>query len=108
MSNSVDWFPGKRAEQLAMARNWLEVLSLKATLWGVPAAESTALTSLTGEAETSLVMAMSNDLTPVVTAHCKAAFDALEVKMRYIKTYYFLKPHLAGEARGDAVGFKAA
>jgi hypothetical protein len=80
-----------------MARNWLEVLALRGTAWGVPAAESTALTVLVGEAETSLAIAMSNERTPVVTAHGKAAFDALEEKMRYIKSHFFLKPPLTNE-----------
>jgi hypothetical protein len=36
MAKTQDWFPRKRELQLAMAKIWLIVLQIKATLWGVP------------------------------------------------------------------------
>ncbi|MDR0684972.1 MAG: hypothetical protein LBF83_07570 [Spirochaetaceae bacterium] len=43
MSQKTDWFPGARAGQLAMAKNWGGILPAKAEAWGVPTAEVTAL-----------------------------------------------------------------
>jgi hypothetical protein len=53
------------------------------------------LANLTGEATTALNQAQNTEQrTPVITAQCKAAFDALIAKMRYIKSHYFLTPPL--------------
>jgi hypothetical protein len=77
-----------------MAKDWQEVLSGKATAWSVPATQVTALGQLSGEAESALNMALSSERTAVVTANCKAAFEALAEKMRFIKSRYFLSPPL--------------
>jgi hypothetical protein len=49
---------------------------------------------LANEAETALMAAQSSSRTPVITAQCKAAFEALIEKMRFIKSRYFLSPPL--------------
>jgi hypothetical protein len=95
MPNSSDWLPGRREQQLAMAKNWLAVLATQAAAWNVPAAEVTELQTLTTTAEAALTAAQSSERTPVITANCKAAFDALVAKMRFIKSRYFLSPPLA-------------
>jgi hypothetical protein len=94
MANNSDWLPGRRENQLAMAKNWGTVLGTQATAWNVPATEVTELASLTTAADTALTAAQSSERTPVVTANCKAAFDALAAKMRFIKSRYFLSPPL--------------
>ncbi|MDR2418943.1 MAG: hypothetical protein LBD79_07795 [Treponema sp.] len=90
MSNSEHWLPGKRVNQLAMAKNW----GTRAAALNVPASEVTELATLTTAADTALEEAQSGERTPVVTANCKAAFDALTAKMRFIKSHYFLSPPL--------------
>ena len=94
MANNIDWLPGRRENQLAMAKNWGAVLGTKAAVWNVPAAEVTELASLTAAADTALTAAQSSERTPVVTANCKAAFDALTAKMRFVKSHCFLSPPL--------------
>jgi hypothetical protein len=80
-----------------MAKKWVEVMPFKADKWNIPQAEITEFVSLTSNASSSLNMAMSNDRTPIVTAHCRADFEALTAKMRYIKSHYFLVPPLTEE-----------
>jgi hypothetical protein len=95
MPKNADWLPTRREAQLAMAKDWGEVLSAKATAWSVPAAEVTTLGTLAGEAGSALDAAQSSERTAVVTANCKAAFEALVEKMRFIKSRYFLSPPLS-------------
>jgi hypothetical protein len=90
----TQWLPGRREARLAMTKNWLEVLALKAVPWGVPAVDVTALTALTTEAGNSLAVVLSADCTKVAIAQCKTDFKALIVKMRYIKRRNFTKPPL--------------
>jgi hypothetical protein len=89
-----NWLPGRRENQLAMAKNWLTVLGTQAAPWNVPSTEVTELQTLTTAAGTALAAAQSSERTTVVTANCKAAFDALTAKMRFIKSRYFLSPPL--------------
>jgi hypothetical protein len=94
MANNGNWFPGRREDQLAMAKNWVTVAGANKTKWNIPAAEITDLADLTVAAEEALALARSSDRTPTITARCKAAFEALEAKMRLIKSHYFLQPPL--------------
>jgi hypothetical protein len=77
-----------------MAKDWKPVLQSMATTWGVPVDEIPELSDLIDAAETALTAAQSSDRTAVVTANCKAAFDALIAKMRFLKSRYFLSPPL--------------
>ena len=96
MSKTTDWLPYNRDAILAMAKDWLAVLVTKGTAWNVTDAEKTGLTALTEDAENALATAKNETTrTPVVTAQCKAAFEALTAKMRFIKSHFFLAPPLA-------------
>ncbi|MDR0337532.1 MAG: hypothetical protein LBI18_10625 [Planctomycetaceae bacterium] len=88
------WFPGKRVDQIAMAKDWLQILSAAKPPWGIPDAEVSELRQLTEVAEELLAMAMSGERTKVVTAECKTAFEELYEKMRFLKGHYFLSPPL--------------
>jgi hypothetical protein len=94
MAINSDWCPGRREQQLAMAKNWLTVLGTQAPTWNVPSPEVTELQTLTDAAAAALAAAQSSERTSVVTANCKAAFDAMIAKMRFIKSRYFLSPPL--------------
>jgi hypothetical protein len=94
MAINSDWLPSKRENQLAMAKNWLEVMAGKSSTWGIPPAQITELSTLTGDAGIMLANAQSSMRTTTITAECKAAFDALIAKMRFFKTRYFLTPPL--------------
>jgi hypothetical protein len=84
--------PGRRENQFVMVKNWLTVLGTQAVVWNVPSTEVTRLQTLTTAADAALAVAQSSERTPVITANCKAAFDALVAKMRFIKSRYFLSP----------------
>jgi hypothetical protein len=78
-----------------MVRDWISVLAVKADEWGVPADVGTALGGLGQAAETALITAQNETTrTPVATAQCKAAFEALAASMRDTKKRYFLTPPL--------------
>ena len=78
-----------------MAKNWLFVIgNSNPPPWGIPQPEVADLNNLTGEAENALQEAQSSNRTPVITAQCKAAFEALIAKMRLLKSHYFLTPPL--------------
>jgi hypothetical protein len=95
MPNSNDWLPGRRELQLAMAKNWyLIVGGPMPPAWNIPQQDISDLNTLTGAAESALAQAQSSNRTPTITAQCKAAFDALIAKMRFIKSRYFLSPPL--------------
>ena len=95
MPYESNWLPGRRELQLAMAKNWLFVIgNSNPPPWGIPQPEVADLNNLTGEAENALQEAQSSNRTPVITAQCKAAFEALIAKMRLLKSHYFLTPPL--------------
>ena len=95
MPYESNWLPGRRELQLAMAKNWLFVIgNSNPPPWGIPQPEVADLNNLTGEAENAPQEAQSSNRTPVITAQCKAAFEALIAKMRLLKSHYFLTPPL--------------
>ena len=98
MPKNADWLPSGRQDQITMANNWLSILQTGTTAadWSVPAAAITELAALAGEAETTLKTAQNEETrTPVASARCKTAFDALAAKMRDIKKRWFHVPPLA-------------
>jgi hypothetical protein len=97
MSKTTDWLPANRAGQLALCRDWISVLTAgsKAAAWGVPQSRVQELESSGTAAETALATAQTETTrTPVATAECRAAFEALAATMRDTKRRYFLKPPL--------------
>ena len=90
-----DWLPTAREEQLTMARDWKSVITANTAAWNIPAEALTALDTLLQTAETTLATARNETTrTPVATAQCRAAFEALTEKMRDLKRRYFLEPPL--------------
>jgi hypothetical protein len=106
MSQKNDWFPGSRDDQLTMARNWIAIMTAKASDWGLPPGLAADLTTLADTAETALSRAKNEATrTPVVTARCREAFGRLEEEMRDIKKRHFYISPLA-EADFVALGLK--
>ena len=96
MSTSKDWLPNSRDGILAMGRDWQSVAGTGANVWGIPANVIQALDSLIQAAGAALAAAKNETTrTPVATAQCKEAFDALAAAMRDMKRRYFLIPPLA-------------
>jgi hypothetical protein len=78
-----------------MADDWISVCTPKQTAWNIPASALTELTTRRGTAGTALETAKNETTrTPVATAQCKEAFDALTDFMRDFKRRYFLSPPL--------------
>jgi hypothetical protein len=96
MANNSDWLPGRRELQLTMAQNWLTVLQNQggSNPWNIPQPTIADFQTQVGDTEIIFKEAQSSTRTPVITAECKAAFDALTVKMRFLKSHYFLTPPL--------------
>jgi hypothetical protein len=91
----TDWLPRKREAQIALSKDWQTILvAAKVTAWSIPTTEVTALKNLTTAAETALDLAQSSSRTVVITAQCKAAFEALTDKIRFFKNRYFVSPPL--------------
>ena len=78
-----------------MAKDWTAVLATKGAAWNVTDAEQAELAALAQDAENALTTAKNETTrTPVATAQCKAAFEMLAAKMRFIKSHFFLAPPL--------------
>jgi hypothetical protein len=106
--SSGNWLPTARAAQLAMCRNWIEVLTTgnKAFAWGVPASRVTSLETAADNADAALARAMNETTrTAVVNAQCRAAFHAMVELMQDTKRRYFLSPPLT-EADFVSLGLK--
>jgi hypothetical protein len=90
MSYNTDWYPGRRADQIVLCRNWISVMTAEVrTRRGIPQDQFTALNTLFTAAETLREKAQSSDRTPVITEQCREAFDELEARARF-----FLVPPL--------------
>ncbi|MDR2617420.1 MAG: hypothetical protein LBC62_00995 [Treponema sp.] len=92
MAGYVNWLPGRRDDQLAMAKTWSIVLAAKGPAWGVPEKDTTELNTYIGAADSALLHAKSSDRSPVVTALCREAFGLLVEKMRYIVSVHNVDP----------------
>jgi hypothetical protein len=70
-------------------------MAANAAAWGIPSPVLTEFDALLQAAESALETAQNETTrTPVATAQCRAAFEALIEKMRDIKRRYFLEPPL--------------
>jgi hypothetical protein len=89
-----------------MAKDWKAVITAEQTAWNIPAAALTGLDGLIQTADAALATAKNETTrTPVATAQCKAAFEALAAAMRDMKRRYFLTPPLT-DADYIALGLK--
>ena len=108
MAHSEDWYPTTRTGQLAMVKQWIQVMSPAdvRTAWGIPTAAYTELGSRFGAAQAALQKAEDDtQRTPVVNAQCKTAFDAMEAYARDFKNRHFFVPPLT-EADLVSLGLK--
>jgi hypothetical protein len=89
-----------------MVEAWLTLLATKLPAWGIPESVLQNLSALVANVESALKVAENeNTRTPVATARCKEAFDALVTAMRDTKRRYFLTPPLS-DADFVALGLK--
>jgi hypothetical protein len=90
-----DWLPHKREGQLNLSQLWQTIITTsKASAWGIPSAELTALRNLTTAAEAALAANQPPTRSTLTAKQCDVAFKALIDKMRLFKAHYFLLPPL--------------
>ncbi|MDR2434664.1 MAG: hypothetical protein LBD47_08860 [Treponema sp.] len=95
MAATKDWLPTTRDGILAMAGDWISVCTGKKINWNIPDPAMTELATRKQTAAAALETAKNETTrTPVATAQCKEAFDALTAFMRDFKRRYFLSPPL--------------
>ena len=107
MAHNSDWMPGPRSEILGMCQVWnLYMTAARRTAWGVPQDQYNELVDLFDAAKALLQKAQNEaERTHVVDVEVRAAFKALEAKMRFFKNHYFLLPPLT-EADITALGLQ--
>ncbi|MDR3324646.1 MAG: hypothetical protein LBS82_01470 [Spirochaetaceae bacterium] len=96
------WLPGKREDQLSMAKVWFTVLAetnpapgggdqTNAFAWGVPETLVMELnTQISACAELLAKLADPETSTKVSRSKCKTAFTQLKKKMRALRKYFYL------------------
>jgi hypothetical protein len=95
MATTKDWLPTTREGILAMANDWILVCATKKTDWNISNPVIVDLIAHKDTADTALSAAKNETTrTPVATAQCKEAFDALTAAVRDMKRRYFLTPPL--------------
>jgi hypothetical protein len=78
-----------------MVNDWIAVCSPQTSVWNIPQSAIADLQTLSQAATVALETAKNETTrTPVATAQCKEAFDALIAGMRDFKKRYFLTPPL--------------
>jgi hypothetical protein len=78
-----------------MAKDWVIVMVPNVAAWGLTRDIVTAFDGLADAAQAAMDTAKNETTrTPVATAQCRAAFEALIDKMRDLKRRYFLSPPL--------------
>jgi hypothetical protein len=89
-----------------MAKEWIAVLKTRGVSWNIDNAKIAEFEDRAEDAETTLAAAMNEATrTPVATAKCKTAFDALAAFMRDMKKRYFYEPPLT-DADMASLGLK--
>jgi hypothetical protein len=99
------WFPGKRADVLSMAKNWIQLISANKTAWNIPDGVLQDLTAKTNTAQAAFDLVQSAARTAENTAQCQAVFADLEHTMRNSKNRCFFVPPLT-DANLVALGLK--
>jgi hypothetical protein len=78
-----------------MVKAWITIITTYLQQWGIAESVVQNLSALAAAAGSALDAAKNEtSRTPVATARCKEAFDALTAAMRDVKRRYFLTPPL--------------
>jgi hypothetical protein len=86
MTHYTDWLPTTRTGQLAMAKDWQNVMETNAVAWGYPYNYLDRTRRPYTDGGNTFETAQNETIrTPVVTIQCKVAFEALTAKMQDIK-----------------------
>jgi hypothetical protein len=88
----TDWMPGKRADQLAMAKTWLAQLPESGGAWNIVSEELLELGALAQNAESAMAAAGADRGSAVENARVREAFSALTRFMRLLHQRKFFSP----------------
>jgi uncharacterized protein YgiM (DUF1202 family) len=88
-----NWFSGKRADVLSMAKNWSQLISANKTGWNIPNSTLQDLTAKTAAAQAAFDLVQSAARTAENTAQCQAAFADLEHTMQQKPLFLCPAPH---------------
>ena len=102
--SSGDWMPSSRNDQLAMARNWIRILTEKAEAWSMNKDLIAKLTQK-GTAANAEHIVPTSERNAVTNARLKTAFAEMIAVMRDVKKRYFYSPPLT-DADFSALGLK--
>ena len=95
MKKTADWYPGKQADQIAMAVRWVEAFAEKGALWNIPAKTIQQFSNLAAEASELFNQAQDRKTrTLVITADSTAALGRVETAARDVKKRYLYIPPL--------------
>jgi hypothetical protein len=89
---SSDWMPGKRPEQLALAKTWCAQLPVAGGAWNVTASEVTELALLIEEVEHLMGLAEADRGSAFANARVKEGYDTLVRAMRLMHRRKFFSP----------------
>jgi len=93
-----DWLPSNKEKVLEMANDWIAyITTARATAWGIPADDMTALAAKRDTAQTRLAAATGENRGPKATEACDEAFADLKAHMRKIKERHFFLDPLTGD-----------
>ena len=97
MSNNSDWLPGSRTEQLAMAKTWIKVFSVKGESWGITESMQMDLNNKIIRAQESLDAAIASERTVSMNQRIRTDFGEMTTAMRDIKRRHLFMPPLTEE-----------
>jgi hypothetical protein len=87
-----DWLPGKRSDQLEMARTWVQKLPNSGGVWTVTPAEVTELAVLVDTAQEALDDVAKDKGSQIDNARVREAFAALTRYIRLLRERKFFSP----------------
>ena len=91
---STDWMPGRRQDQLAMAKNWASLFAVKGTAWEIDSGEILILNGKITKADEALTISQSSERTDSTSALVNMRFKDLVAYMRFIHQRKFYQPLL--------------
>jgi hypothetical protein len=95
----MDWMPGRREDQLAMAKTWSTVLKTRGAEWGVTNAEISELEDLVDDVERFWAKSRANAGDRTLAAKTREAFKAMILFMRRLNQRKFFSPPMVDSDR---------
>ena len=82
---SMDWLPRRRTDQLAMAKNWVTLITENTAAWGISQYAAQGLEGLADKAKEALSVSMSAERNAVTNQQMRTAFGEMTDFMRDLR-----------------------